>query len=288
MKLVLLWEFVLKSRGNWKNAMVDFLEMLTCMYFTKIIPFSLKINSRIKDERAYANSSGIPMIYLFAGDIFAGSDYFDVFREQICIELLNVLGPDVVTIGNQEFNGGIQGLEMYVKGLKAPTVAANLDFEKDIGVKKSVILNVNGEKIGIIGALAVGTKVAIQKSGKTIFKDEISSINSEAQILDKKGVKIIIALTHCGYKLDKKIAKECPLVDLVVGGHSHTFLKSGKVDPIHPEHLNIRGPYPTIIVQKSGKQVPVVQAYCMSKYIGKLKLRVIIFRKCSNRNRFFL
>uniref|UniRef100_T1H0A4 5'-nucleotidase n=1 Tax=Megaselia scalaris TaxID=36166 RepID=T1H0A4_MEGSC len=91
--------------------------------------------------------------------------------------------------------------------------------------------------------------------------------------LDKKGIKIIIALTHCGYKLDKKIAKECPLVDLVVGGHSHTFLKSGKVDPIHPEHLNIRGPYPTIIVQKSGKQVPVVQAYCMSKYIGKLKLR---------------
>lgn len=88
--------------------------------------------------------------------------------------------------------------------------------------------------------------------------------------MDKNGVKVIIALGHSGYILDMDIAKNCPLVDVVVGGHSHSFLYSGNKTHIE----QVVGPYPTVITQDSGKRVPVVQAYAYTKYMGELKLKV--------------
>lgn len=92
------------------------------------------------------------------------------------------------------------------------------------------------------------------------------------------GVNIIIALGHSGYDVDREIAKKCPLVDVVIGGHSNTFLYSGE----KPDIEAIDGPYPTVIVQDSGKEVPVVQAYAYTKYLGKLDLSVsLIFFFCN-------
>lgn len=88
--------------------------------------------------------------------------------------------------------------------------------------------------------------------------------------MKSQGVKTIIALGHSGYEKDQEIAKNCPLVDLVVGGHSHTFLYTG----IEPDIEKSQGPYPTIVKQASGKEVPVVQAYCNTKYMGKMELSV--------------
>lgn len=88
--------------------------------------------------------------------------------------------------------------------------------------------------------------------------------------MKKSGVNIIIALGHSGYIVDQQIARECPEVDLVVGGHSNTFLYSGE----RPDVEKIDGPYPTVIVQKNGKKVPVVQAFAYTKYLGELKLNV--------------
>lgn len=83
------------------------------------------------------------------------------------------------------------------------------------------------------------------------------------------GVNIIAALGHSGYEMDKKIAKSCPLVDVVIGGHTHTFLSS-----LQQQQQPYEGPYPTIVNQDAGKKVPVVQAYAYSKYIGVLRLNV--------------
>lgn len=88
----------------------------------------------------------------------------------------------------------------------------------------------------------------------------------------KSGVEIIIALGHSGYDKDKEIARDCPLVDVVVGAHSHSFLYTGTP----PDMDFVEGPYPTVIEQKSGKKVPVVQASAFSKYIGKLELSVSV------------
>lgn len=101
--------------------------------------------------------------------------------------------------------------------------------------------------------------------------------SEEAEALKNKGVNIIIALGHSGYEIDKDIAKNCPLVDVVIGGHSNTFLYSGQ----QPDIEKIDGPYPTVIKQASGKEVPVVQAYAFTKYIGELELSVsFITQKC--------
>lgn len=96
------------------------------------------------------------------------------------------------------------------------------------------------------------------------------AISKEAELLQSNGVDIIIALGHSGYEMDQKIAMDCPLVDIVIGGHSHTFLYSGE----QPDIEKSEGPYPTVIQQKNGKQVLVVQAYCHNKYLGRLELTV--------------
>jgi len=92
--------------------------------------------------------------------------------------------------------------------------------------------------------------------------------SAEAQKLIEKGVNIIIALGHSGYKRDQEIAINCPDVDVVIGGHSHSFLYTG--DP--PSTDKPEGNYPTIVVKPNGRQVPVVQAYAYTKYLGKIHL----------------
>lgn len=104
-------------------------------------------------------------------------------------------------------------------------------------------------------------------------KSHFLYFSNEAEKLKKQGVNIIIALGHSGYDIDQEIAKECPLVDVVVGAHSHTLLYSGT--PPDPKDIAY-GPYPTVVVQKSGKKVPVVQAYAYTKYMGKMELSVSV------------
>lgn len=110
--------------------------------------------------------------------------------------------------------------------------------------------------------------------------------SKEATKLKNDGVDIIIALGHSGYEVDKDIAKSCSLVDIVVGGHTHSFLFSGE----EPDVEKPVGPYPTVVKQSNGKQVPVVQAYAFTKYIGVLKLSVslisVVITFCVTKNTF--
>lgn len=105
--------------------------------------------------------------------------------------------------------------------------------------------------------------------------------SAEAERLKENGVNIIIALGHSGYEKDMEIAKDCPEVDIVVGGHSHTYLDANKpvarLSDTNPEA--VRGPYPTTVVQDSGKKVPVVQVYAFTKYMGFLRVKVDFFNK---------
>ena len=99
------------------------------------------------------------------------------------------------------------------------------------------------------------------------FNDEVEAINAEAQKLTDEGVNIIVAVGHSGFTTDKKIAKKCPNVDVVVGGHSNTFLYNGDVTLLKPEKDYLDGNYPYMV-----GNVPVVQAYAYTKYLGNLSL----------------
>ena len=98
----------------------------------------------------------------------------------------------------------------------------------------------------------------------------MESIRREAERLKGEGVNVLIALGHSGFEVDKEIAAKVPLIDLVVGGHSNTFLYNG--DP--PSVETPEGPYPFMVEQEaSGKMVPVVQAFAYTKYLGVLRLQ---------------
>lgn len=109
-------------------------------------------------------------------------------------------------------------------------------------------------------------------------------VSAEAKKLKSQGINILIAVGHSGYKTDQEIAKNCPEVDVVVGAHSHTYLDANKpvadIKDSSPEA--VRGPYPTVVVQRSGKKVPVVQAYAFTKYMGKLIVKVRGFENTYN------
>ena len=98
-----------------------------------------------------------------------------------------------------------------------------------------MIKDFDGIKVGIIGYISPRTAIISQPGPNITFHDEIYSVNEEAKKLKDQGVNIIIALGHSGYNFDKILASQAPDIDLVVGGHSHSFLYTGQNPPDEPE-----------------------------------------------------
>ena len=131
----------------------------------------------------------------------------------------------------------------------------------------------SGTQVGIIGYVTKDRHVFDEDQIENIFiNDEIESVKAEAKRLKAKGVNIIIAAGHAGYDLDQRMAMEIEELDLVVGGHSHTYLFTSQDGSEPPSVEKPVGDYPTYVEQLSGKVVPVVQVFCYTKYLGHLEL----------------
>ncbi|XP_026756321.2 uncharacterized protein LOC113516144 [Galleria mellonella] len=182
-------------------------------------------------------------------------------------------GDGLSSLGNHEFDNGVSGLTPFIENLTSPVLAANLILTKvpelanETNLKKSIILDVFGQKIGIVGYLTPDTKILAVKNDVE-YIDEVVALKVEVANLQKQGIKIIIGLGHSGFAKDLEIAKEVDGLDLVIGGHSNTFLWNGTT----PDTEEPQGPYPTYVRQSSGRLVPVVQAYAYTKYLGKLHM----------------
>ena len=178
------------------------------------------------------------------------------------------IGFDVMAVGNHEFDDGDEGLLKLIDNVSFPVISGNLDVSQSNiladKVQNHVVLEVGGEKIGIVSALATDTVETSSPSDAVVFQDEIDSIAADVATLTEEGVTKIIALTHVGLPRDLEIAAAVPGLDAVVGGHSHTYLSAS--DPKRA------GAYPTFASQDDGTLVPVVQAYAYSKYVGHLEL----------------
>ncbi|XP_055307286.1 protein 5NUC-like, partial [Sitodiplosis mosellana] len=235
-----------------------------------------RISTLVKRYRSDQEKDGLPVLFLNAGDTYVGTPWFQLFKDKITVDFMNALKPDVGALGNHEFDFGIKGLVPFLANINFPIAVANLNISTNHplwqthALERSVVFNIKGFKVGVIGYITDDLHTLSTPEDVGVLP-EIGAINEESDKLRKQGVNIIIALGHSGYEKDQEIAKECPLVDLVVGAHSHTFLYTGI--PPDPKDVPL-GPYPTVIVQKSGKKVPVVQAYAWSKYLGKLQLSV--------------
>ncbi|XP_071749955.1 apyrase isoform X2 [Lepeophtheirus salmonis] len=214
-------------------------------------------------------SSEKNVIFLNGGDFYQGNIWYSHFKWRAVAYFGNLLNFTAMSLGNHEFDDKVSGLVPFLNNKSFPCICANIDVSKEdqlIGkIPKSVVIQVASKKIGIIGYVTKHTD-SISRPGKLIkFIDEVEAIDKEAKKLKSEGIDILIALGHSGYEEDKRIAEFVPDIDFVVGGHSHSFLYTT---------MNGVRDYPTIVVQSSGKQVPVVQAFAYTKYLGYLKVNI--------------
>ncbi|CAH0400813.1 unnamed protein product [Chilo suppressalis] len=230
----------------------------------------------VKEARkAAASGEGPPVLYLNAGDTYTGTAWFTIYKWKIAAEFLNALQPDAVCLGNHEFDEGINGVVPFIRNLTSPILAANLildavpELANETNLHKSIILKIGDTRIGLIGYLTPETKFLAPKN-KVEYEDEVTAIKREVEILKKQNINILIALGHSGFITDLKIAKEVDDIDLVIGGHSNTFLWNRNTTEEKPEFP--QGMYPTIVTQPSGRKALVVQAYAYTKYMGYLNL----------------
>ncbi|TQX85644.1 MULTISPECIES: 5'-nucleotidase C-terminal domain-containing protein [Rhizobium] len=209
---------------------------------------------------------GQNVILLDAGDNFQGSLFYTTYKGQAEVELLNAMKFDAMTVGNHEFDDGESALAPFLDKVQFPVLGANVltDSESKLGerIKKSIVLDVGGQKIGIVGVVTTDTPALASPGPHVKITDDAQAINAEVDLLKSQGVNKIVALTHVGYHRDLDAIAKIPGVDVVVGGHSHTLLSN--TDP------KAEGPYPTMVDNPGGYKVPVVTAASYSRYLGDI------------------
>ncbi|MCF3638462.1 5'-nucleotidase C-terminal domain-containing protein [Rhizobium sp. TRM95111] len=212
--------------------------------------------------------AGKNVLLLNAGDNFQGSLFYTTYKGAVEAEFLNLMKFDAMTVGNHEFDDSEDGLALFLDKVQFPVVTANVaaGASSKLGdrIKPFVILESGGQKVGIVGAVANDTHELSSPGPNVLIGDDVADITAAIGEIKKQGVDKIVALTHVGYPRDLAAIAKIPDVDVVVGGHTNTFLSntSDKAE----------GPYPTMVDNPGGYKVPVVQAGAYSKYLGNLKV----------------
>ncbi|MBE7183882.1 MAG: 5'-nucleotidase C-terminal domain-containing protein [Methylobacterium mesophilicum] len=211
---------------------------------------------------------GQNVLALSAGDNFQGSLFYTTLKGAAELEFLNKIRFDAMTVGNHEFDDGENALAPFLDKVGFPVLGANVkaDAQSRLGdrVKPSTVVEIGGQKIGIVGAVTNDTPHIASPGPDLSFTDDAEAIKAEVARLEAQGVNKIVALTHVGYERDKAVIARIPGVDVVVGGHSHSLLSN--TDP------KAEGPYPTMVDGANSAKVPVVSAASYSKVLGEVKV----------------
>ena len=206
--------------------------------------------------------AGENVIVLDAGDQYQGSLMYTTYKGDVEIEMMERIGFDAMAVGNHEFDDGDEGLAKLADGVSFPVISGNIDVSGSNilagKVDNHVVLEVGGERIAIVSALAADTVETSSPSDAVIFTDEAESLAADVANLTDDGVTKIIALTHVGLPRDMELAMDVDGLDAIVGGHSHTKFSNTEEGA---------QPYPLMV-----GDVPVVSAYAYSKYVGHLTL----------------
>lgn len=176
------------------------------------------------------------VLLLDAGDIFQGTPYFNFFHGNLDIDLMNKMGYDAATIGNHDFDGGIENLAKQITRAQFPFVNCNYDFTGTPvagKVHKHIVIKKGKIKIGITGCgVELNGLVPDNLYTNTKYLDPIKTVQEQVDILkEKKKCQFVICLSHLGYKYDSKkvsdivLANNTSKIDLIIGGHTHTFLE---------------------------------------------------------------
>lgn len=206
-------------------------------------------------------------LLLDGGDRFTGTLFHVQYRGQDSAQIMNMIGYDAMTLGNHEFDDGDDVLAAFVDALEFPVVTANVDFSESPvladKIQPYVVLDVGDEQIGIIGLVTPESDILSSPGDELVFENDLIAV-TQAQVdaLTAEGVNKIILLTHIGYAADLEVAQGVSGVDVVVGGHTNTFLSNAYAGAV--------GEYPTVLESASGEPVLVVQASTQTVYLGRL------------------
>lgn len=211
------------------------------------------------------------VLLIDAGDMVQGTLYFKFFKGDVEYPLFNMMNYDVRILGNHEFDNGLDELARHYKNVKGARLSANYDFS-DTPAKglfdPYVIKKIDGRKVGIMGINVNPESLISEENYKGMkFKDIIETANQTAAELKRKGCDLVIAVTHIGYDMGKDktddidLARASKDIDIIIGGHSHTFVDPSKSDIV-----------PHWFKNAAGKDVLVAQTGKYGKNIGYIKL----------------
>ena len=215
----------------------------------------------IKEERA----KNPDLLLIDSGDFSQGSPFYTMFKGDVEVGLMNLMGYDAATIGNHEFDFGLENMARIFKMAKFPVVCANYDFTGTCVeglVKPYVIIKRNGLNIGLFGlSPQLEGLVDLSKCKGVTYLDPIEVGNRvAAELKHDKKCDVVICVSHLGWLRpdemgDQKLLASSKDIDLVLGGHSHSYFKDLR-------YVN----------NADGKAVPVDQNGKNAMYVGKLTL----------------
>ena len=206
------------------------------------------------------------VLLLDSGDIFQGTPYFNIFHGELEMKLMSAMQYDAATMGNHDFDIGLDGFLNAKQFAKFPFLCANYDFSETAlkdQTKAYHIFRKAGLKIGVFGiGIKLDGLVPAEKFGKTKYLEPISVANQIASELHEKGCDLIICLSHLGYSYvettkpsDVRLAAENEHIDLILGGHTHTFMEA-----------------PTTFENKGGKKTVVHQVGFGGIFLGRIDI----------------
>ncbi|XP_054469252.1 snake venom 5'-nucleotidase-like [Anoplopoma fimbria] len=215
------------------------------------------------------------VLFLDAGDQFQGTVWFNYYKGAEAAHFMNKLGYDAMAFGNHEFDNGVEGLiQPFLKNINCSVVSANIKPDQTLAKNFSryyqpyTVIKVGSESVAVVGYTTAETPALSMPGQHLKFEDEVEALQVQVDKLESLGYNKIIALGHSGFDVDQDIAKRVRGVDVVIGGHTNTFLYTGK-----PPSTEVpAGPYPFMVRSNDGRDVPVVQAFAFGKYLGYLKV----------------
>lgn len=202
-----------------------------------------------------------PDLLLFdSGDFWQGTPYFNIFYGEVSMLLMQDAGYDAAALGNHEFDLGMDNMKRQFEKVDFPILSANYDFSNTVlrdVIKPYVVLERKGLKIGVFG-LTPNPDGLIQKSNYegAVYSNPITTAQKMVTLLhDQKKCDLVVCLSHLGLYTDKKLAAATRGIDIILGGHSHTYM-------LEPEYVK----------NLDGKLIPISQMGSLGRSIGEMTL----------------
>lgn len=242
-----------------------------------VMPLSENLNDTMKAGRGgflrrvamvEAERRADPDLLLFdSGDFSQGSTYYTMYKGDVEIGLMNMMKYDAATIGNHEFDFGLENMVRLFRMAEFPVVCANYDFRGTIAedvVKPYVVLRRSGLRIGVFGLSPKLDGLVSWKNYPGVkYLDPVKTAAEMVAVLKgKERCDVVVCLSHLGWDMkpevdDSTVIANTEGIDIVLGGHSHTYLKDLEW-----------------VTDKGGRRVPVDQNGKHGIFIGKMRLKV--------------